>query len=176
MFFRIITLSICCLFTFSSKTRAAEFADEKGTIPIAAWDIVPYQIIKAPFKAGVVAFHEESVGVDFTVTAAGKIILKTQIDAPKLNDRTNVWEYFITIDPATIPDGPFYINATCIPGGDGNRTIELSPITLYANSKGSLKFKSVFVDSAKGDDENPGTEDKPMRTLGIAVKKNGVEK
>lgn len=173
MFSKITTLLMFAIFAFSLKITADDFPEEKGTIPIAGWDVVPYQIIDQSFKAGVVAFHENSVQVNFIVSAGGKDIQQEKVLAPKLNDRTNVWEYFITVDPAKIPDGPFDIKATCIPGGNGNRPVSLPPLTLYANAKKSLQFKTVFADASKGDDANSGTVDKPFKTLVAAVKAAG---
>lgn len=172
---RLTTLSACaalCLLTLAGPALASDFPDEKGTIPVAAWDVVPYQIISKPFNAGVVAFHEISVAVEFTVTAGGKEIKRQTVEAPKLNDRANVWEHFITVDPAQIPDGPFEITARCVPGGEGNRPVTLTA-DLFANAGGSLQFKTVYADAANGDDTAAGTRDAPLKTLKAAVKAAG---
>ena len=74
----------------------------EGARPVARWDVIPHQRIEGVFKAGVVAFHEDGVKVVFDV--AGK---KFTAENPKLNDRTGVWEYYVPINAAKLPDGPF---------------------------------------------------------------------
>lgn len=153
---------------------ADDFPAESGTIPIAAWDVVPWQIINKPFEAGVVAFHETSVQVRFTISAGGRTIKQVQVDNPRLNPRTQIWEYVLVIDPTAIPDGSLEVVATCIPGGQGNRSVDLEPLRLFANATGKLGlFNTVFADASHGSDQNPGTADKPVQSLVAAVKLAG---
>ena len=35
--------------------------------PVAQWDVIPYQRVSEPFKAGVVAFYDKPFHVDFFV-------------------------------------------------------------------------------------------------------------
>lgn len=169
LLFLMISLLILTL-QVTPADAADGFPDESGTIPIAAWDVVPWQVIDKPFDAGVVAFHEVSVQVDFSIVASGKVIQTLKVDMPTLNKRTNVWEFVLPIDPAKIPDGPFEVKAICHPGGQGNRDVELVPLTLYANSHGSLgPFTTVHVDAEKGDDANDGSLAKPFQSLIKAV-------
>lgn len=73
-------------FLFFAAVAAVSCAE--AARPVARWDVVPYQRIDGVFNAGVVAFHEDGVKVVFEV--AGK---KFTADAPKLNNRTGVWEF-----------------------------------------------------------------------------------
>ena len=100
----------------------------KAAHPVARWDVVPYQRIDGVFKAGVVAFHDEGVQVVFEV--AGK---KFTAEEPKLNDRTGVWEFFVPINVAKLPDGPISLKATAISLGSAPESFELPELPLYAN-------------------------------------------
>ena len=67
-----VCLSIClvhaaCLAADPAGRQPATQPGAKGTLPIAAWDGVPYQRITKPFKVGVVAFHEKPLDVVFMV-------------------------------------------------------------------------------------------------------------
>ena len=53
--------------------------------PVAQWDAVPYQRLKEPFKAGVVAFYDKPFYVEFTIN--GKKAAK--VTEPTMNDRTS---------------------------------------------------------------------------------------
>lgn len=171
-----LALLMACLISPLQGRAAGDFPDEKGTIPIAAWDVVPHQILSTPFKAGVIAFHEESVSVRFTVHVSGQEIkgLSRTMQAPTHNPRTNVWEYVYEVDPARIPDGPFELHAACTPGGAGNRNITLPPLPLHANANGTLTpSRTVYADSARGSDASPGTREQPLQSLAAAVKAAG---
>lgn len=233
-----------------SDTKPAE---PKGTIVIAAWDVVPHQIIHKPFTTGVVAFHEKPAGVvfavvqpplpaearakflelaarpdnkdlDLSLTVDGGVSLacneagnlkqpitgnihvvfsakkkaadqpaEVLLDAtirqveivgqPRRNDRTGVWEFYTTIDPASLDDGPLEVYAFPYVAGaalDDQNDESLrqwigQPLPLYANAKGTLKFNPpVWADCDKGDDASgDGTEAKPVKTIAAALKKAG---
>lgn len=140
----------------------------QATQVIANWDIVPWQRIAEPFKAGVVAFHETGVDVAIAVNGGDPAL----IEDPTWNDRTGVYEYWIEIDPADYPDGPLTMTATATPEGDGHEARTLEPLTLFANTGGSLgPGDPVWVDADNGSDANgDGTEDNPYRTI-----KKGVQ-
>ena len=169
------------IFSFSISTIVIQtikaddiFPDESGTIPITAWDVIPDQIIDQPFHAGVIAFHEVSVSVHFTIKSKDQTVAQLQVDSPTLNPRTGVWEFVLPIDPKQIPDGDFQVIATCTPGGQGNRAVTLEPLNLFANHAKSLgPFKTVYADADTGDDNSPGTQAKPFKTLAKAVKAAG---
>jgi len=98
--------------------------------PVARWDVVPHQRIDGVFKAGVVAFHEDGVKVVFDV--AGKAF---SAEAPKFNDRTGVWEFFVPIDVSKLPDGPISLKATATTLGPSPESFELPELPLYADAK-----------------------------------------
>lgn len=104
-------------------------ASAEGARPVARWDVIPHQRIEGVFKAGVVAFHEDGVKVVFDV--AGK---KFTAENPKLNDRTGVWEYYVPINAAKLPDGPFVVRATAITLGAKPESFELAELPLFADS------------------------------------------
>ena len=81
-------------FAFASLFATQAFPAAR---PVAQWDVVPYQRLKEPFKAGAVAFYDKPFYVEFTVN--GKKAAK--VDKPTLNDRTKVVEHWFTIDPAS---------------------------------------------------------------------------
>jgi hypothetical protein len=153
------------------QTVRAEDAPN-ATRPVAAWDVVPYQILDKPFNVGVVAFHETGCKVEFTISAKGATDVTATADNPTLNPRTNVWEFWTAIDPAKFPDGPIEVKAKVIPLDPKMITRELDPLPLYANAKGSLKFpEPLWLDGDKGDDSAAGTEAAPLKTLAGAIKK-----
>ncbi|WP_269540128.1 hypothetical protein [Cerasicoccus fimbriatus] len=140
-----------------------------ATQVIANWDVVPGQMIDAPFKVGVVAFHETGANVDFKVNGAAV----ASVDDPTWNDRTGVWEYWFELDPADYADGPLTVAATANTDGAGeSRT--LTDLTLYANSNGSLTNSTVvWLDWENGDDGNPGTEASPKKSINAGVQAAG---
>ena len=66
--------------------------------PVAQWDVVPFQRVSEPFKAGVVAFYDKPFHVEFTVN--GKAA--ASVDRKSMNDRTKVEEHWFLLDPAKI--------------------------------------------------------------------------
>ena len=151
---------------------------------IAAWDAVPYQVINKPFTVGVVAFHEKGCRVNFIVLERSAdtsgVVYSTlkkfhTAAQPSLNERTGVWEYCITVDPADLEDGLIEVAATAVPLGEGGAETELAPLPLYANAGGKLKFPApVWVDGTAGDDDSgDGTEEKPLKTIRAGLAKAG---
>jgi len=134
-----------------------------ATNVIALWDVVPDQIIEGKFKAGVVAFHETGVDVEFKVN--GSVI--TTVTDPTYNDRTKVWEYWVELDAADYSDGAITVDAICSPEGSGHTARNLASITLYAHSGKSLTTGvDVWADCVSGDDvTGDGTEVKPYKTV-----------
>lgn len=137
-----------------------------ATQVIANWNVVPGQRISTPFKAGVVAFHEAGVDVEFRVNG-GPVINVTD---PTYNDRTNVYEYWITIDPSEFPDGTITLSATALPETGAHTSRVLDDLTLYANADGSLNPAApVWVAPSGNDTQGDGTENKPFATIRKAV-------
>jgi len=173
-------LTFCVL---SAQATAQEPA--KRPPVIAAWDVVPHQVIDEPFTVGVVAFHETGCRVDFTVVqpstesasiatdaSHGAVKQRESVQRANRNERTGVWEYHITVDPARLEDGPFAVQAMAIPLGDGCASAALAPLPLVSNANGSLRpDKPVWADCVRGDDETgDGTEAKPFKTIRRALR------
>ncbi|MBM4020234.1 MAG: hypothetical protein FJ288_18265, partial [Planctomycetes bacterium] len=153
---------------------APQPANPKATRPVAAWDVVPYQVFDKPFNVGVVAFHETGCKVEFTVLAAGKAVpaMSRVVQNPTRNEQTRVWEYWISLDPKSLPDGPVEVRAKAVPLGPDMLPRDLEPLPLYANAAGTLKFGDpVWVDAEKGDDAAPATQAAPLKTIRAAVRK-----
>ncbi len=134
-----------------------------ATQPIARWDVVPGQRFDAPFKAGVVAFHEAGVEVAFSVDGEAH----ETVTAPSLNDRTGVVEYWIERDPSAYADGPLAVTAVVVPGGSGHTPRTLDTLELWANAGGTYTNSEVrWVDCDNGDDNTgDGTEGAPYQSI-----------
>lgn len=142
---------------------------------IANWDLVPNQIIpfsdpesmlsiSSPFKAGVVAFHEAGVNVDFSING-GTVQRKY---SPEYNDRTGVWEYFIEIDASAYDDRPITLSATAYSDTGSYLPKKLEDITLYMNSNGTYDIgtKIKYADSVSGNDSTgDGSSGSPYASL-----------
>ncbi|RMD74079.1 MAG: hypothetical protein D6820_17465, partial [Lentisphaerae bacterium] len=156
-------------------TAVAVFAQlEPGgpTAPIAAWNVVPWQRIHAPFNAGVVAFHETGCRVKFTVLRDGKTLQTHLAENPQRNSRVNTWEFFLTLDPKQLGAGPIEIQAQAIPLGQGMQTRELPPLQLYMDPEKQLvPTSTLWVDAQQGDDTTGnGTREAPFKTIRAAFR------
>lgn len=138
-----------------------------ATQVIANWDVVPFQRISQPFKAGVVAFHETGADVEFRINgeSAGRVA------DPAWNDQTGVFEYWVEINPARYADGPLTVSATAYPDGEGHESRTLNDLTLYADAGNSLITHDVkWADADNGSDATgDGSEANPYQTIKKAV-------
>ncbi len=170
----IVMVSAGMCWTAPAQQKVAPANNPQATRPVAAWNVVPFQVFDKSFHIGVVAFHETGCKVEFTVRAEGADgPARTQtIENPSLNAQSNVWEYWLALDPQALPDGPVEVGAKVIPLGPGMIVRDLAALTLYANGRGSLKFGApVWVDCGQGDDAADVTEARPLKTLAAAIKK-----
>lgn len=136
--------------------------------PIARWDVIPYQRVSGTFKAGVVAFHEKGVKVQFSVN--GKQAFTA--DHPTLNPRTKVWEYVFAFDASKFDDGLVKLGAKAIT--EGEKPYELPELELYANSKKTQgSRKRIWVDPVNGNEFADGSKDSPVKSLKQALAKAG---
>jgi len=144
-------------------------------LPVAAWDVVPHQVLSAPLNVGVVAFHRQAVSVAFRIDGPAGALLERRVEAPTLNPHTGVWEYWCAVDPAIIPDGPFAVQARVEVVGAPTVAKDLDPLPLFANAKGSLPAgRTVVVDAEKGDDAASGEAAAPLRSLKAGLAAAGV--
>lgn len=136
--------------------------------PVARWDVIPYQRISGSFKMGVVAFHEKSVKVEFSVNGKKQYTAEN----PTLNTRTKVWEYVFVFDATKYKDGLVKVGATAI--ADGEEPYQLPDLELYANCKKTQgSRKCAWVDPKNGNEFADGTKDAPVKSLKQAVAKAG---
>ena len=136
--------------------------------PVARWDVIPDQRVSGIFRAGVCAFHEDGVAVEFSLD--GEIAYVA--DAPTLNPRTGVWEYVFPVNTALIPDGPITLGARVLTQGGSPEEYVLPDLPLFANNGGSLTVPdTLWVDATNGNDNAEGTEAAPLLTLKTAVKR-----
>ena len=117
------------LFLFSALFISLAF----GARPVARWDVVPWQRVSGVFNAGVVAFHESGVKVEFTLEAGGKSFRFTA-DNPVFNNRTAVWEFFVPVETDRLPAGPLAIKARAV-SGEGE-SYDLPVLELYNDPSG----------------------------------------
>ncbi|MBD3272135.1 MAG: hypothetical protein GF384_06325 [Elusimicrobia bacterium] len=130
---------------------------------IANYDIVPHQVFEGIFKAGVVAFHETGVDVEFLINDS----LYERVTDPTYNDRTDVYEYWIELHASNYNDGPIAITATAYPDNPYHLSRKLPELILYANADGSLSNSTIkWADCTDGDDETgDGSEKNPYETI-----------
>lgn len=164
------------------SSGGGENGAQPGPSVIANWDIVPNQVIPfsvtglpdtpSSFKAGVVAFHEAGVDVEFRING----VSAQRIESPEYNDRTDVWEYFITINPSNYADGPIILSATAYTDSGDYKPKKLEDITLYMNSGGTYNIgsKIKYADAVSGDDATgDGSSGNPYKTLEKAYNEVG---
>ncbi len=141
--------------------------------PLAAWDVVPYQRVDGTFAAGVVAFHDKAVKVEFTIN--GKKFGKA-VESPSLNPRTGVEEFVLQFPAGKLSeklgDRAFSLGANVVV--EGEEPYKLQPLKIYANGRGTLGSpKTIWVDSENGNEFAPGDAASPVKTLARAVKMVG---
>jgi len=153
---------------------------------IARWTTVPYTEYSSVFTVGLVAFHICGIDrVEFSVNGG----TWKSVTEKKLNSANNVEEYSINIDPSKIQDGLIEIRAIVYPKIGIPRVLQGSLTNIKAGGENNLKFKdgnhSMFVNvnahqtlrsivmyvSPNGNDDTAdGTEEKPFKTIGKALR------
>ncbi|MFW6154163.1 MAG: hypothetical protein ACOC95_03005 [Planctomycetota bacterium] len=108
---------------------------------MALWDVVPHQDIDAPLGLGVVAFHMNGIDrVEFSLDDGPW----TAVTEMTHNPRTDVWEYWVTLDPATIAaDGAVEVRAIAYPSDAGEPRL-LEPLVLHVDT-GTLPHPTLTV-------------------------------
>ncbi len=140
--------------------------------PVAAWDVVPHQRVTGTFKAGVVAFHDKGVSVEFTINGKKFFVAKEA----SLNERTGVVEYVAPFPAgklsAKLGDRGYLLGAKVV-SSDGAAHV-LPDIVVYANGRSTLGTKkTVWVDALRGNEFADGSEAAPVKSLAQGVKKAG---
>lgn len=136
---------------------------------VAKWDVIPCQRVRdGVFNAGVVAFHEKALKVEFRVD--GKIVHTAE--EKTLNERTGVKEYVFPFDPAKFGTGPRKLAASVTT--KTGRKLELPEIELFSDPKSLLGSPTnIYVDCENGIDYADGSEEEPVQTLKAAIRKCG---
>ena len=138
--------------------------------PVAQWDVVPYQRIAEPFKAGVVAFYDKPFKVEFFVNGKKAAVA----DKASLNDRTKVDEFWFTLDPAKfdvgkLKDRILRLGAKAVATDGTGYT--LPDIVLYWDVDGKTgSKKEIWIDPKDGIDYSDGSKEKPVKTVKQAIK------
>lgn len=152
------------LFLLSAFVAGSLFAGR----PVARWDVIPYQRVSSVFKAGVVAFHEKDVRVEFSVNGKkAHVALK-----PEFNGRTKVWEFVFPFDATKYPDGLVKLGAKAIV--EGEEAFTLPEVELYANAKKTQGVrKAAWVDPKNGNEFADGTAENPVKTIKQGIQRCG---
>jgi hypothetical protein len=146
-----------------------------GAIPIARWDLPPYQRVNAgeTLKAGVVAFSKFGINtVSFTISGGGYTGGTVNVGSMTYNDQSNVYEYWLPISASSFTsDGQITVNAT-VYGNDGG-VRAMPAMTFFVNPKGTRSQAQVWVDASAGNDSTGVVNDntKPCKTIGSAIGK-----
>lgn len=140
---------------------------------IARWDAVPHQDVPTtggPFNVGVVAFHMAGIDrVEFDWDGhPGPEATATE---PRLNPRTGVVEYWITLDPATLPAGPIELSAVVHPRVGIPRTLA-GPLDASSVHNGSHGLPLAIVGPADDRVTRVGPE-RAYKTIGDALNSFG---
>jgi len=170
----------------SGPNDAGAIPGGDGPMPIARWDVVPYQEFDERFTIGVVAFHIDGIDrVSFSVENGPW----QDVEVMTNNDRTDVIEYTAALDASVFDDGLVEVRAIVVPnkgparilqgkivGGNevavrnGNHSMYLN-----ANGGGTLPSMEVYV-AGNGDDANGnGTEARPYKSFRKAMQHLGAD-
>jgi len=145
------------------STPAKEQKDIPDGAAIARWNVVPNQALKNNIDIGVVAFHQSGIDrVEFFANGGKKI----SVSQKKINQRTLVEEYFVTLPVKGHKDGKIFVQATVYPKSGTKR--ELFPLLVFANGKGSYTGKTVYA-SSKAKNKGKGTRDNPFSSIAKAI-------
>jgi len=140
--------------------------DYNDATAIARWDVVPYQIIDANITVGVVAFHGAGIDrVSFSVEAGQW----QDVESMTLNTRTNVVEYWVTLDAPSCPDGLIELRAIAYPEVGIPRVLD--SLYLYNDYSGNMTRPEVYIASDGNNTTGNGTELNPYATPVWAAKK-----
>jgi hypothetical protein len=150
-------------------------ADAKA---IARWNVVPFQTITGEFKVGVVAFHINGIErVSFSADG-GEWVDVTEMTH---NDRTDTYEYWVTLDASQMEDGPVELRAVAYPTDGVPRVlageIERSTVgngthslVLFANAGGSMPEPIAYVSGSGSDETGDGSMENPYLTFSQAIR------
>ncbi|MDB5194852.1 MAG: hypothetical protein JWO84_36 [Parcubacteria group bacterium] len=132
-------------------------SDEKT---MAAWDVVPYDIVESDRSIGAVAYHISGISkVRYSVNGGSWIDVTSRV----MNPETHVEEYYFQLTPGDYSDGPMTIAAEAIPNNGITRT--LTTLKLYNNAHHSMVRSVAYVSPSGSDTAGDGTVAKPYKTI-----------
>lgn len=131
-------------------------------IAIARWSTIPRLTVAASIQVGIVAFHADEIDhVDFYLEGGNA----ASVSAMTLNPDTELWDYNVTFDPASVTDGLIQIAAIVYPNSGYARVLygtfdatgdprEKGEHSLYlnANADSTLPVTHVYCNSVTGND------------------------
>ena len=139
--------------------------------PIARYNVVPNQRISEVFNFGVVAFSKVSIeNVSIAIAGQGYFgstpLVSSEI---ALNPRTDVWEYFIEIDPTDFSGSGLFTATATITGTDAGALV-LPAIPLVVDGASTLESFMAWVSTTGNDGTGEvGNELLPYLTIDGAV-------
>ncbi|MBF0245963.1 MAG: DUF1565 domain-containing protein, partial [Planctomycetes bacterium] len=133
-----------------------------AALPIARWDVVPFQSFSGSFCAGVVAFHKE--GMEAVHFKVGERTLA--VKALTRNPRTGIPEYWLRLDAEAHPEGELSLAARAV-AKDGSYR-DLPPLTLFVRRDSGTTGRRICV-STSGEDSAAGSPEAPLKTLARAL-------
>ncbi|MDX2148539.1 MAG: hypothetical protein SFZ23_13555 [Planctomycetota bacterium] len=144
---------------------------------IARWTTVPLQTFSGNFRVGVLAFHMNGIDrVEFSVNGGPWQAVREK----RLNPDSGVREYVAVLRGNTLPDGRAEVRAIAYPRNAGvprvlagdfnfpNARVGEHSMFVYSNARGTLPSPVRYV-SPTGNDDAPGTRERPMRTMARAA-------
>jgi hypothetical protein len=145
--------------------------------PVARFDIVPWQRIEhgETFKAGVVAFSKPGVtSVEFTISGcgySGGTKISTEMT---LNDRVNVWEYWVSISTEEFTSSGTFTLSAVVTDNDGN-TRNLDAISLRVDHDSTLAKATAWVDSVSGNNATAEVDNESLPYADMATALSEVQ-
>lgn len=133
-------------------------------LPIARWNLVPYQEVTSSLAIGVVAFHKDGINrVEFRVNNGN---LKT-VKKALYNPISRTVEYWFSLNADRFSDGLQMVTARVVPIVGQAR--DLPPLPIFTNKNGSYLNRVIYVSSQIGNDNSAGTASLPFRTIDKAI-------
>ena len=147
--------------------------ETRDRVPIARWNVVPFQRFEGPVNVGVVAFHVNGIDrVEFSADGGPWV----EARGMSLNPRTGVKEFWGVLDPSGASES-VELRALIWPrdsgtplllqSSDGNAMDSYGMSSMFFSSS-EQEVRSIWVSQA-GSDNAPGNREMPLATISAAV-------